>query len=81
MKMTRIFLGASASVLAIAGAFASKANNKLVTITGYTVGCVNNVQTSCLNSGSFVCHTSFGTTLYTKISSGCVNKILTSTNQ
>jgi len=46
MKKTPIILGAMASILAIAGAFTTKANSKVDTVTGYTASGAT-VHVSC----------------------------------
>ena len=59
MTKSQIFLGASAFVLALAGAFASKASYRLQTITVATKGamgdkCLNiqQIQATTINSGN-----------------------------
>ena len=65
MKKSAIYLGASAAILAIAGAFTTKANTKVETIPAYTYGGTFVTNATCDPGGAKTCITEGGTKLYT----------------
>lgn len=79
MKKSVIFLGASACILAIAGAFTTKGSTKVVLFTGWTNGSngCNKYTTECTDNGFNTCFTSQNgiKTVFTK--NDCENKLLT----
>ena len=89
MKRSNIYLGVTAFALAIAGAFSSKASNKVLFITGYSVPSplthvcgTQHTDLDCANVSGAVCQRD-GITMYTKGSAAansCVNKIKTAAN-
>jgi hypothetical protein len=67
MKKSQLFLGATAFVLAIAGAFASKASNKFSPVTAFITNgtpgsgnfcTVSVAEAGCLTQGAITCKTS-----------------------
>ena len=80
MKKNQIILGASAFVLAIAGAFSTKASNKVAFTNAFTLSgssCATSISTSCLttNAGAICKTSSFNTNSIVTVH--CVNRFKT----
>lgn len=74
MKRSKIFLGVTTCLLAVAGAFASKAGtNKFIAATFYTSAgtCVQYTAPDCNNTATAICKTANNVkTLYTSQDAG-----------
>ena len=64
MKKTKYTIGATALVLAVVGAFSTKASNKVKFFTGYTFN-GSPEATTCRQSGTRICSDADGNILYT----------------